>query len=264
MDPRSPQVPDVALRSLESHADYDACVSLQRATWGDDFRELVTPAMLQIAQKVGGIAVGAFVRDQLVGFVFGLTGVRDRELVHWSHMLAVAEAYRDRGIGRHLKNRQRTALRALGVGRMLWTFDPLVARNAHLNLQRLGARVLEYVRDMYGENQMSRTMSVIGSDRFVVAWDLTTSEPRPEQTPEPEADAPLITDQDDPLPDAAVVRVGVPGDIQDLKQRDPAAAKAWRLGTRRAFEHYLGQGYAVRRFCRQPDGMPWYELRRPA
>ncbi len=255
----------ISIRSLDTQDEYDACVDLQRATWGDDFRELVTPALLQIAQKVGGIGTGAFLEDRLVGFVFGLTGVRAGSLVHWSHMLAVAEPYRDHGIGRRLKNHQRAELRALGVGRMLWTFDPLVARNAHLNLQRLGVRVVEYVRDMYGETPMSKTASVIGTDRFVAEWDLTADASARRPPPEPDlTDAPLIATADDPLPSAAAVRVAVPNDIQDLKTRDPRAARDWRAQTRRAFEHYLGRRYVITAFHREAGALPWYRLDRPA
>lgn len=231
------------IRPLHGPEDYDACVGLQRATWGEDFRELVPPAVLQIAQKLGGIAAGAFVEGRLVGFVFGLTGLRDGTLAHWSHMLAVEAGRRDHGLGRALKTYQRAQVIAAGVTRMYWTFDPLVARNAYLNVHHLGARVVEYVRDMYGDNPMSRTDSVIGSDRFVVEWTLTDTDVAGSRNRG--IDGPIITTAADALPDAAVVRVGVPSDIQTLKAQDPAAALAWRASTRRAFEHYLALGYTV-------------------
>jgi len=238
-----------AIRPLTTNADYEACVALQRLTWGDDFRELVPPAMLQVTQKMGGIAAGAFVGDRLVGFVYGMTGVRDRAIAHWSHMLAVEPGLRDRGVGRALKAYQRECLRAAGIHRMYWTFDPLVARNAHLNLHRLGARVVEYVRDMYGENPMSRTDSVIGSDRFVVVWDLDDgTPPGPLDGP---ADGPTIASAHDPLPDVPIVFVTIPEDVQDLKQHDPDTALAWRTATRRAFHHYLSRGYLVTDFERR-------------
>jgi chorismate synthase len=242
-----------AIRDLVSHADYEACVALQRATWGDDFRELVPPAMLQVTVKMGGVVAGAFAGDDLIGFVYGITGVRDGGLAHWSHMLAVTDAWRDRGIGQRLKDYQRSAALTAGIGRMFWTYDPLVARNAHLNLERLGARVVEYVRDMYGDNPMSRTDSVIGSDRFVVEWTLTgggTAERRNGGTQVSHAPTPTITVSADPLPEEPVVRVAVPDDIQSLKQRDPDRALAWRASTRRAFEHYLPRGFAVTGFER--------------
>lgn len=260
------------IRHLTTEDDYVSCVALQRRTWGDDFRELVPPALLQVAQKIGGILAGAWLDDRLLGFVFGLTGVRDGRPVHWSHMLAVDQAWRDRGIGRRLKAYQRTELRARGVDWMYWTYDPLVARNAHLNLCTLGARVVEYARDMYGQSPMSPTDSVIGSDRFVVEWDLrppTASSPggqgRSKAVKGGRAEPPIIASDDDPLPDAPTALVAIPGDIQALKHTNPDAALAWRRATRRAFEYYLGCGYAVRDVIPHPSGDgSCYVLERPA
>lgn len=255
--------PPWTIRPLATADDYDACVALQRLTWGDDFRELVPPALLQISQKLGGIAAGAFLEDRLVGFVFGMTGIREGTIVHWSHMLAVATDVRDRGMGRALKAYQREQVAAAGIPAMYWTFDPLVARNAHLNIHRLGARVTEYVRDMYGENPMSRTDSVIGSDRFVVSWNVDAPAPTPPDATPP--DAPRILRAGAPLPDAPVVLVGIPGDIQQLKHADPAGALGWRTATRRAFEHYLARGYAVTDFVRGSGDTPGaYVLTRDA
>ena len=101
-----------------------------------------------------------------------MTGVRDGALVHWSDMLAVGPEARDRGIGRRLKLYQRSLVAELGVTQILWTFDPLVARNAHLNLNALGARVIDYVPDMYGADTGSTLHQGIGTDRFVVAWEV--------------------------------------------------------------------------------------------
>src|SRR5581483_6808097 len=137
------------------------------------FSERVPAALLKVAQRIGGIAAGAFAPDgRIVGFVFGLTGIENGEIVHWSDMLAVHADFRDHGIGRHLKEFQRATLAPLGVTRIYWTFDPLVARNAHLNLNRLGARVVEYVPDMYGAETSSSLHRGVGTDRFVVAWSI--------------------------------------------------------------------------------------------
>lgn len=247
------------IRPFSSEADFAACVALQRRTWGDDFRELVPPAMLLVAQKVGGVAAGAFRGDELAGFVYGLTGVRDGELVHWSHMLAVAPTYRDRGIGRRLKYWQRDQVLALGVTRMFWTFDPLVARNAYLNLAVLGTRVVEYRRNLYGENPMSRTDSVIGSDRFVVEWAVAETRHARSASAHapgggavrrpggagPERDRATITPVTPERPDVPEVHIAVPPDIQALKEQRPDEARTWREVTRAAFEHYLAAGYRV-------------------
>lgn len=258
MPPPSPD-PGITIRPLAGFAEYEECLALQRAAWGDDFGELVAPTLLLVAQKVGGIAAGAFDADnRLVGFVFGLTGWREGRPVHWSHMLAVREAVRDRGIGRRLKLYQREQLRAVGVERVYWTFDPLVARNAHLNLNRLGARVVEYVTDMYGAGPLSRTDRVIGSDRFIVEWRLT-DEP-PSEVPAPESDAPIVTlaPHPDPhatpeLPDRAEVRVEIPRDIQRLKVEAPELAMGWRRLTRLGLTHYLARGHRVVGLARSGD-----------
>ncbi len=244
-----------AFRELAGEQDLAQCVSLQRATWGDDFRELVPPAMLTVAQKVGGVLLGAFGADgELIGFVFGLTGILDGRPVHWSHMLAVHPAWRDRGLGQALKQRQRERLLSRGIDRALWTFDPLVARNANLNLNRLRARILDYVPDMYGVNPMSSVDAVIGTDRFLVEWLLAEIGQAPIS---PIADAPTITLIDDPardatLPPAPRVLLCIPDDIQDLKVDDPETARAWRQLTRRVFTHYLTTGYRVTGFRRSP------------
>ncbi|MGD2135860.1 MAG: hypothetical protein PVF27_06855 [Gemmatimonadales bacterium] len=238
---------------------------MQKATWGDDFRELVPPAMLLVAQKVGGLAVGAFDEDDtLAGFVYGLTGPRGGALIHWSHMLAVRRDARDCGVGRALKQHQRARMRDGGVATILWSFDPLVARNAHLNLRRLGARVTDYVENMYGENPMSVTDSVIGSDRLVVEWP-TTEQPTAEPGTHDAESAALVFAADDPaedadLPEAAVVACAIPADIQALKSAEPELARRWRRATRRALQHYLGRGYRIVAFERVPQGGGAYLL----
>jgi predicted GNAT superfamily acetyltransferase len=241
------QPDQLTYRELTSQEDHDQCVDLQRATWGDDFRELVSPALLLVARKLGGILLGAFEPDgRLVGFVFGLTGLQQGEPVHWSHMLAVREDLRSRGIGRRLKELQRAHVAALGVQHIQWTFDPLVARNAHLNLDRLGVRVLEYVEHMYGESPVSVMDSVIGTDRFVVEWPTRAASPAGRA--EPAADAAIVSlgsEAESDLPGLAEVLIEIPADIQKLKSERPEEAVAWRHTTRRALQHYLAAGYAV-------------------
>src|SRR5687768_15021118 len=160
---------DIVVRALRSHDEYVACVRLQGDTWGEQFSDGVPASILLVGQKIGGVTAGAFAADELVGFVFGLTGIRDGRLVHWSDMLAVRPEYQNHGIGQRLKQYQREAVRALGVELMHWTFDPLVARNAHLNLNRLGADASEYVVDMYGAHTGS-ALHATGTDRFIVSW----------------------------------------------------------------------------------------------
>lgn len=245
---------DFVLRDFATEADYDACVALQQETWGEGFRELVGPALLKVAQRVGGLAAGAFdPQGALAAFVFGITGIQNGELVHWSHMLAVRPASRDQGLGRRLKLYQRDRMRALGITRIRWTFDPLVARNAHLNLNVLGTRVAQYVPDMYGADPASRIDRVIGSDRFVVVWTLGREPPQRAAPQWPDAPVVARPAMDDTLPDHSTVLVEIPQDIQGLKDVDAEAARDWRALTRRALTHYLDRHYRITGLVRSPE-----------
>jgi predicted GNAT superfamily acetyltransferase len=190
---------DYTIRPFETIEEYRECVDLQEDTWGHGFSERVAPAILKVAQILGGVSAGAYDADGgLAGFVFGMTGLRDGELVHWSDMLAVRPEARDSGLGRRLKAYQRDQVMARGVAKMFWTFDPLQARNAHLNFNRLGIVVREYVEDMYGQTD-SHLHRGIGTDRFIALWLLASERVRD-----------LMADGASGLP-AAVERKGEPG-----------------------------------------------------
>jgi predicted GNAT superfamily acetyltransferase len=180
----------------------------------------------------------------MLGFVYGITGRMDGEPCHWSHMLAVRETHRDRGIGGALKAFQRATLEALAIPTMYWTYDPLVARNAYLNLEKLGARIVEYVPDMYGDDECSTTDSIIGSDRVVVRWDVGTQQPRDGQTEL----------------DGSPIRLEIPKDIQQLKRDAPDEARTWRATTRAAFQSHLAGGMRVTGFHPGSGAEPSYYI----
>ena len=265
----SDTVPAASLevRPLRSHADYRACVALQKETWGERFSELVPSTILQVSQRVGGVAAGAFAPDgTLVGFVFGITGVDSAgRPIHWSDMLAVREGFRNQGVGQRLKSFQRDTVEARGVETIFWTFDPLVVRNAHLNLTRLGAKVVEYVPDMYGSTD-SPLHRGVGTDRFVVAWsvrDPAGRGPPLDTWKNPSLPPPLVnpvpagpTDTLDLAParaGAPLVRVQLPADIESVQRRSLGEAAAWRLNTRTALLELMTLGYRVTGFCQDPQ-----------
>ena len=261
---------DITLRPLQSRDEYESCVRLQRDTWGPDFLDVVPAAILMVCQRVGGVAAGAFDSSRrLLGFVFGINGVRNGELAHWSDMLAVRPEVRRKGLGKRLKVYQRELLLRHGIRVAYWSFDPLVAANAHLNLNGLGAAPVEYVVDMYGDTG-STLHSGLDTDRLVVEWRLT--DPQVERAlaghAEPAApfpfahDVPIVNPDTstaslviaEALPPLPWVRVAVPQNIDEVKAAAPDDARLWQLATRRAFQWYFGHGYRVAGFQDTTDG----------
>lgn len=241
MSPSSAPTPSpaVVIRDLASAVDYDACVRLQRETWGAGYTDWVPASILRVTQRVGGLAAGAFdPTGNLVGFVYGLTGVLDGSVIHWSHMLAVTPAWRGRGVGRRLKEYQRRALRGTLVTAVCWTFDPLVAAHGRRNLTRLGAKVRDYLIDVYPNT--GSELHAFGTDRLVVWWPVDD----------------VASDRDgtaaagDPAAGAGPERIliEVPADIVSLASRSLPEARAWRATTREAFTRALAAGYRVSGF----------------
>jgi predicted GNAT superfamily acetyltransferase len=264
----------ITLRDLASLQDYADCVALQDETWGAGFSERVPTAILRVSQMIGGVAAGAFdAGGRMAGFVFGLTGVRDGELVHWSDMLAVRQELRGRGIGEQLKQYQRDKVAASGVRSMLWTFDPLQAGNAHFNINLLGALPVEYVPDMYGSNTGSSLHGSLPTDRFIVRWYLTDKAPR-ERLPIVGESTPCANPLDEnglpspgllpsTSPHAGPVDVQIPADFSTAGLGE-APAKRWRMNVREVMTAWMAAGYHVTAFRRaSPDRLPFYRLHPP-
>lgn len=260
----------IVIRDCETLEDYLACVAIQEETWGRGFSERVPAAILRVSQRVGGIAAGAFdPQGQMLGFVFGITGVQDGDLVHWSDMLAVRAGARGRHIGAQLKQFQRQKICALGVRTMMWTFDPLVARNAHFNMNSLGAFPTEYVVNMYGTTR-SALHGALPTDRFIVSWECQPEVPHQARDGTGAyGDVPLMNPVAHGTPslatvdDAPQLRLQIPSDVQPIIQQQPALAARWREVTRRAFMNRMAAGYRVSAFVREVGGeLPYYVLTR--
>jgi predicted GNAT superfamily acetyltransferase len=255
MDPSS-----IEIRSLASHDELRACVALQQSTWGGAFSEVVPLSILKVSQRIGGVAVGAFdPQGVLLGFVFGMTGVERGRIVHWSDMLAVKPEARNLGLGRRLKEHQRQMVRELGASVIYWTYDPLVGRNAHLNFNRLGARLGEYVENMYGVTE-STLHGGIETDRVIVAWPTHDGEIET-RLAEAERIATSVDCQHSPVATAEwidgaagaailphCVRVEVPVDGERLLADSPAEAEQWRRSVRIGLQWGLSAGYTVTAF----------------
>ena len=267
----------IEIRSLATRGELQACVDLQEATWGADFSDIVPASILKVSQRVGGVALGAFAPDgALVGFVFGLTGVERGRIVHWSDMLAVRPDARNLGVGRRLKEQQRAMVRDLGGSVIYWTYDPLIARNAHLNFNRLGARLAEYAEDFYGVTD-SVLHGAIPTDRMIVAWptsDTETNERIAESKrtlASPDCrQGPIVTE--DWISGAAgasilphCVRVEIPANAEQLFHEATDEAAHWRQLVRLGLQWGLGAGYSVTAFCvDETSGRTFYLLTKNA
>jgi len=248
----------ITLRPLLSHQDLLACVELQREVWGEDFQECVAPTLLKVTQKIGGIAAGAFDETgELLGFVYGMTGIRSGRPVHWSHMLGVRPSARGHGIGQLLKEHQRRVCRELQVETIFWTFDPLAAGNAYLNLNRLGAKVVEYVPDMYPPTG-SPLHGTVATDRFIVAWETSGrdgGQPNLENIGATFRSIPLLDGNDGGTPGEAadldgsnrpaLLRTPIPSNFEALLAEDSVTAERWRLALRHAITRAMDSGYSV-------------------
>ena len=245
----------ITYRHFQTPEDGAACVRLQSEIWGRSF-DHVPASLLRVATIIGGLTIGAFdAQRDLVGFVFSLAGVRDGEPIHWSHMLGVREDVRGAGVGRHLKEMQRAELARRGISRVLWTFDPLQARNAHLNFNRLGVRLIDYVENMYGITA-SPLHHGLATDRLIVMLPTSpvaatpaatngasgTNGAVPILTPFPRA-GDVTVDIDDTSVSSLLIEI--PTDLQQLLASAPEVAGTWRTATRASFLRAMRRGYEV-------------------
>jgi predicted GNAT superfamily acetyltransferase len=252
------------LRDLETFDDFDAVVRLQHEVWGEHYDDVVPRSLFVVAIKTGGILVGA--EDdagRLVGFVFSVPGVRHGRPVQWSHMLGVAPTARGQSLGLRLKLAQRDRALARGVDLVEWTYDPLLAGNAHLNVRRLGCVAETYLENVYGAST-SPLHAGSPTDRFIASWHIAS----PHVARRLEAAALVARDasvgaapsvlatraagafrapdgEPDLDRDDARIRVEFPAGFARMQMEAAELALAWRHAARRVFHTYFARGYRV-------------------
>jgi predicted GNAT superfamily acetyltransferase len=268
-------MPSPVIKILESPEDMSAIEALQRDVWPGSETDVVPAHMLITAVHNGGLVVGAFIDDRPIGFVFGFPGIEftpdGPRPKHCSHMLGIHPDQRDSGIGFALKRAQWQIVRHQGLDHVTWTYDPLLSRNAYLNIAKLGAVCSSYRRSEYGDMRDGLNAG-LPSDRFQVDWWINTrrverrlgKRPRKPLKLENFSKAqlqPLYTLQ--PLPQAEslprppehfsplngkLALAEVPSDFTALKNEDFALARDWRFFSRELFETAFAQGYIVTDF----------------
>ena len=219
----------------------------------------VTAGLLRALAHSGAYVVGAFARTRMVGASAGFFTAPPDPVLH-SHITGVAPGGQRRGIGFALTVHQRAWALARGVPEVVWTFDPLVARNAWFNLAKLGALPTEYLEDFYGP--MTDAINAgMASDRLLLTWRLRdpavaaacAGTPRQPAAPAGTEPALEVGPGLEPVArkaDAPVVTVAVPPDVEGL---DPERRRAWRAAVREAMAGRLAEGAAVTGFLRRPD-----------
>jgi len=243
------------IRQVKTIEEFDACVQLQRDVFGLPDLEISPRRHLIVTTQAGGWALGAFVEGRLVGFVLHLPAVRDEEIFGYSHMMAVAAQYQNQGVGARLKWAQRA--RALSEGRdfIKWTFEPIRARNAHFNLNRLGVVVRSYAVNFYGTdyatNPAERSAGPLGmdSDRLFADWEL--------RSPRVEA----LADGREYSRGEPEETIEIPNDFSALMKADPFAAREEALRIREEFLRAFASGLVCRGFKRD-EKRPRYLLYR--
>ncbi|MDX6404541.1 MAG: hypothetical protein QOH70_1996 [Blastocatellia bacterium] len=245
----SPQTPsaDIEIREVLSIDEYDACIKLQREVFGLPDLEISPRRHLIVSREAGGWTLAAFNEKRIVGFVHHLAAVRSGQIFGYSHMMAVAVDYQNRGVGAQLKWAQRA--RALSEGRdfIKWTFEPLRGRNAHFNLNRLGVVIRDYAVNFYGTDYLTNPVEKkagaggMDSDRLFASWDL--------RSPRVEA---FAAGREFPLGEPDKV-IEIPADFTALIQSDPGTAKREQLRVREEFRALLSEGFVCRAFDRNAE-----------
>jgi predicted GNAT superfamily acetyltransferase len=259
------------IRPLHTIPEFREVIALEQEIWGASVPEDAVGIPLFVATlKRGGILLGAYEADRLIGFVYSFPGLKAGRPMQWSHMLGVHPGFRASGIGRDLKLAQREVALSMGIELMEWTFDPLVAVNAHLNFRRLGVIVEDYLLNVYGESVSPLHMGA-PTDRFIAQWwmrsprvaSLLSGAPPPGRA-ETSRTVPCVNEverRDDWLACTGsnlgrrepTLAVAVPARFTEMLARRPEAARAWRMASREIFLAYLARGYRVTGFSFAPD-----------
>ena len=244
----------IEIRECTRIEEYDGCIRLQREAFGLPDIEISPRRHFIVSRMAGGWTLGAFDGDIMVGFVHHLVAVRGRDcLIGYSHMMAVARNYQNRGVGAQLKFAQRERALLEGRNYIKWTWDPMQARNAHFNLNRLGVVVRSYAENFYGTDYHTIPMESgkahsIDSDRLFAEWELdhkrvaALAEGRkPEDLPEAETS------------------ILIPPNWSALIASDPESARREQLRVRHEFQQAFATGLVCAAFQRDAE-RPRYML----
>lgn len=257
---------DITIRALQTADELEAAVDLQKVYWGHQMTDLVPYHMLLSIMKYGGHVYGALDGDVLVGMLLGFLGAEllpqghepaPQRLFVMSKRLVVLPEYRGRKIGERLKRAQRDFARRHSIPLVRWTFNPLLARNAYLNLHKLRAVGQQYEEDYFGQGVTHETLR---ADRLVTNW--WVNHPHVEHPPVyhpaqyPVANTVSLTSHGYLEPSqvetvsSPIVRLEIPSEFEPIVRNQPTLAAQWRLHVRQAMPALLQRGYVAVDFVR--------------
>ncbi len=260
------------IRILETPEEMIRVEELQRLVWPDSETDVVPMHMLITVVHNGGLVLGAFQEEKIIGALFGFPGLEKipdgPRPKHCSHMMGIHPDHRDSGVGFALKRAQWQMIRHQSLDHATWTYDPLLSRNAYLNIAKLGAVCSTYRRSEYGDMRDGLNAG-LPSDRFQVDWwvntrrvtqrlsedsrptlnlaHITRSGLRPfyplhttDGLPHPPEHVPTLDDR--------LLLAEIPADFSDLKSKDFTLARDWRFFTRELFETAFAANFIVTDF----------------
>ena len=259
-------MPTTSIRLLRAVSDFQQCEKIQKEVWG---AISLSAEPLKVIQDFGGMVLGCFDGDQLLGFISALLARHQREVFHWSHQMAVRKHYRDQGLGIRMKLAHRRLALKKGIRSICWSYDPLQSRNAVLNICRLKALPEKYVENFYGHFS-SLIEQGLPSDRFIVRWKITSSvverhlRRRTQRLPDTLSTSTRVANITERQKSGFLINrevllgldgrrllVEIPCDTDRMREKKISQALEWRCVTRKLFPHYLKRGYRVTDFLRQ-------------
>lgn len=266
----------ITFRKLTEPAQLQQIEALEGAVWNTD--EVIPYHMTITLAKFGGLFLGAFDEDKMIGFLYSFPGYTHGEPHLCSHMLGFLPEYRKQGLGVQMKWQQRDEALAMGHTKITWTYDPLETVNGMLNIVKLGGVVRSYLPDCYGQldDEFNRGLP---TDRFLVEWFLSSNRVERHHAgqakrPAGIEDAPevLTFELVDQVPRPLEMRLDlqepvlllpVPAHFQEVKRKELDTAKAWRAMTSELFTSYLEKGYTVTYMLRDQDVVRYVLERQP-
>lgn len=248
---------EVVVREVDTIDAMRDCIVMQRDVFAAPDMEISPVRHLIVARYAGGFTLGAYLGERLVGFVLSLPMIfgPERRLAFYSHMTAVDNEFQGLGIGAKLKWAQRDRALAEGADFIRWTYQPVLARNAFFNLERLGVEICTYLPNFYGTDAESSAEQRsaedgVDSDRFFADWYLNSPKVEAFARGEKFAETAEI-----------VGKVSIPADWNDLVVRDTRRAIEWQETIKETFQKAFAEGLVVRGFERS-DSDPKYLLYR--